>query len=279
MFARRQAEIESKSNRDTTRITSRTSIAVAVIAAITALASIAFTYLFTERVRTQISAQTLALETIKADVSKAAQRTAESVAAIDSARLELQRQAASIDAARLDLQRQIAMTSTRNETKRTEIDDHRRKADELRLASEFSKAQTELIPVMDFKCDAEKLQSSQVKLTCRFKNMGIHRITVAPVQFELVDSLTQQVVEHGIAKVDNDVTNTLPVGVEGSNTYDLYLSEAGERLKNQTYRVKVRAQTDPVAVDKLRAIAKGYVSEKDLAILPIQYYVFNLNIK
>lgn len=275
MLPSRQADIDSQSKRDVTRITSRTSITVAAIAAITALASIAFTYTFTESVRTQISAQTLALDIMKVDISKAAQRTADTVASIDAARLELQRQAASIDGARLDLQRQIATTSTRNDVKRTEIDDARRKADEIRLASDLSKAQNELIPVMEFKCEAERVQVRLVKLTCHFKNTGTHRITVTPVQFDLVDALSQKVVEQGISRVDNQSTNTLPVGVTGSDTYDIYLSEVGEKLKAQLFRAKIRAQTDAVAVNKLRAIAKGYISEGDFSSLPIQNYVWN----
>lgn len=247
-----------------------------IIAAFTTLGSVAFTYNFTESVRTQISKQTLDLEVIKVEVLQATQRTADTVALIDAARLELERQVASIDGARLDLQREIALFSALNETKRTDIDDQRRKDDNRR---KFLKAQGELIPVVNIKCTAEKYHSRLTKLTCSFKNTGTHRIIISPVEFNLADSINQRVVEQGVASVENAVSNTLPVSAEGSNTYDFYLSEIGERLKNQAYRVRLKVQTDPVVVDKLREISKGYISKKDLVSLPIQYYTWDVNMK
>ena len=50
---------------------------VAAIASITTIVSILVTWFLTERIRTDIAAQTLALERTKADIAAASQQTAE----------------------------------------------------------------------------------------------------------------------------------------------------------------------------------------------------------
>lgn len=282
MVANRQEKLDSKNKRDIAQTTNRTSIIVAVVAATTALASVLFTYYFTDRVRTQISVQTLALETIKVEISKAAQQTANNAVAIDAARLELlkqatqfdetrlvlQKQATNIDGARFNLQRQIAVTTNHNDSKITEIEDKRRKADEIRLASELSKAKSELIPVLAFNCSTEKFTLRLVKIHCNFKNNGLHKISITPEKYNLVDSITQKIVDDAIDKVENADQNWLPAGVTGSNTYDVYLTEKGDKLKNRTISVKVKAQTDELVVDELRKIADGKINEATFGSLP-----------
>ena len=278
MFARRQAEIEAKSKRDTTQITSKTSIYVAVIASITALASMIFTYIFTERVRTQISSQTLALDVIKVDISKSAQRTSESLAAIEASRLELQRQAASIDSSRLDLQRQIASTTNLNEIKKIDLDSQRKKADEIRLMSELAKAKNDLIPTVDYRCNWDQSSNRPFKIDCNFNNKGINRITITPIKFELIDTISQSIIENGIYRVENAEPNTLPPSITGSNTYDIYLSEIGGKYQNITFRLMFTALTDQVAVNNLYAISKGLISKKELESFQIQQYTYKLKI-
>lgn len=276
MLTSRQAKLDSKDKRDIAGFTSRVSIIVGIIAAVTTFASIGFTYYFVERVRTQISTQTLALEAVKVDISKATQKTAETIASIDAARLELQRQAASIDAARFDLQRQIAKVSNRNDTKKTEIENQRGKADEVRLASELSKAENELIPVIAVRCNTEKFTQRLVKLHCSFKNNGTHRVSIVPEKFELLDSITQRVVDNTIERLENsDSMNTLPTNTDGSNTYDIYLSEKGDKLKNRVISVKIKVQTDEFAVGRLRETAKGRTNEMALNKLSVYNYIFN----
>lgn len=288
-----QEKKEAKNKRELTLINNRTSIVVAIIAAITTLISVAFTYYFVERVRNQISAQTLALENIKLDVSRAAQSTAETVVAIDAARLELQRQAASIEEAklgiqlqtvsidnsRLGLQRQIAQASNRNDTKKAEIDDQRRKADEIRLASELAKAENELIPIIVVSCNTQKYTQRLVKLHCNFVNKGTNKVMVTPVKFALLNSVTQKPEEDGIENLENsNDSNSLLPGTSGDNTYDIYLSQKGDGLRNRQISVKIKAVTDATATGKLREVTKEHVSEERLASLPIYYYTFIANV-
>ncbi len=289
MLPTRQAEIEAKAKRQTTLVTTRTSLAVAIIAATASVASVAFNYWFTDRVRTNISDQTLALEAIKVDLAKSAQKTADTVAMIDAARLELQRQAAAIenarldierqaadiDAARLVIQRQLAVSSTRNESRRTDIDDQRRKADQIRLATDLAKAKAQLLPTMEPSCTVTWVSQQRLTLECTFKNTGTNRIFLQPVasfDFLDLDLGNDSFVAGAITKVDGDSRNNVPVGLTASNTFNIYLSEIGQRVKRKAIAARIRATTDEIAVNSLRAIAQGYVSEKDLGSLSSQEY-------
>jgi hypothetical protein len=272
----------------------KVAIVVAVIAALTSLSSTIFTYYFVERVKNQISEKLLVLESIKVDIAKAQQQTAATAVAIEATRLELQRQATGIEKARLDiqrqtvtidnsrlgLQRQIAQVANQNESKKAEIDERRRKDEEIRLASELSRAEVDLIPIIEVSCSTTKYTQRLVKLNCSFENKGINKITVKPTKFLVLDSITQKIQVNTIDRLENNlVANSLPPRGRGGNVYDIYLTDFGDKLRNRLISVEIEAVTDAVAVDKFRKIAKGNIDEIRLANLPIYHYTFISNLQ
>jgi hypothetical protein len=252
-----------------------TAIIVALISSATAIAISLMSYWLIQR-------QTLMLERIKLDISKSAQKTSETVATTDSARLDSEKQNAlinaKIDAARLDLERQNALITQRIETKKTHIEDKKSRTDEARLTQDFSKLSNDLRPNIHIDCDSDYNKPTFIKVTCKFRNNGAHRCKITPLQFNMLDGVTGRLIDKAVSQVEHDESNTILPGGNGSNTYNIWITPNGEKITSRIVRIKYLATTDSQAVDMTRRLAAGYITGTELQDLSQQNYTQNLSI-
>jgi hypothetical protein len=252
-----------------------TAVIVALISSATAIAISLMSYWLIQK-------QTLMLERIKLDISKSAQKTSETVATTDSARLDAEKQNAlinaKIDAARLDLERQNALITQRIETKKTHIEDKKSRTDEARLTQDFSKLSNDLRPNIHIDCDSDYNKPTFIKVTCKFRNNGAHRCKITPSQFNMLDGVSGRLIDKAVSQVEHDESNTILPGGSGSNTYNIWLTPNGEKITSRIVRIKYLATTDSQAVDMTRRLAAGYITGTELQDLSQQIYTQNLTI-
>lgn len=251
-------------------------ILVALISATASILSIFVTWFLTERIRTDISAQTLALERVKVDLSSqtlalekvkvdiaaAAQRTAETSTRIDNARL--------------DLDRRIAQSTEYLSNRKVQIEDKRTTTDEIRLTPEFARLSNDLRPALEIDCKAETEDGSFYKVNCTFRNKGAHRCGVIPTGVSLLDRATQKPIEKAIVSFENGDSNSILAGGSGSNWYSIRLAPSGAAVKKPIIQLTFRANTDAIAVNMLKRLAKGTLTDDELAQLSIQNYTWNI---
>lgn len=267
---------EAETRAETTSIrASRTALVVAVIAATAVVGSTVLNYILTEKVRTEIASQTLAIEQAKLQIAASAQKTTETANQVTLLRLDFDKQNAQ---SRLELDKQIAALSQRNDSVRTRLDERRTRTDEVRLTTDFTKLSNELRPNVVMKCVMVLQNPSFFRLDCNFKNLGVHPVRVSPPGIWLLGNETQQPISDAIARIENVDGNFLPAGGMGSNTYDIYLTSLGEKLVRPTLRTKVDVSTDQQAIDMTRRLATGYITEKELKSLSMGAFTYNMRL-
>lgn len=237
---------------------SRTAIIVAVIAALTSLSALFLSYFLTERVRTDIAAQTLALERMKVDVASAAQRTSE--------------MAARIEEARLHLDRRIASTREGLENKKIQIEDKRAQTEDVRLTPDFTKLSNDLRPTLDVSCQGDTSYPRVIRMECSFKNRGAHRTKIVPTGVSMLGRRDQKGVAGAIERIDNAEENNILPGGTGTNTYDIVLTENGATIKNPIISIEFLAVTDQLAINMTKRLAKGIITDEELKNLSEQTY-------
>lgn len=257
----KETEKDNKKQQDNGLLSSRTSIVVALLTAVTAIVTLLLNYWLIERARTDISAQTVALEKIKVDIAMSAQKTAESVA--------------KIDAARLDQERQSASTIERLESNKILVEDKKRRIEQIRLTPEIIKLSDDLRPKITILCDGSNSDNKTVKLTCNFKNNGAQRVRIHPKSVGMLDK-NQKEIDKAIIKIDAAM-NTIPSGGTGSDTYTVALTSIGEMVKQPIYRINFDATTDQQAINLTRRLAGGHIPEAELKELSQQNYTILLH--
>lgn len=241
---------------------SRTPIVVAVIASVTSIAGLLLTYVFTERARTEIASQTLQLERIKTDISAASQRTADVVARVDEARLQLERQ--------------IARSTELIESRKIQIDDRRGNTEEVRLTPDLTKLSNDLRPNFEVSCSGDALDGLVLRINCTFKNKGSHRALISPKFFTMLNRSDQKGLPGVIEKIENGVANNVLPNGSGSNTYEVWLTPAGAAVKSPIVSITFEAKTDDVAIALTKRLSKGAITNQELRELAMQGYTFNL---
>ena len=263
---------------DNTRTPRRinTAITVAVISSATAIIISVANYWLIER-------QTLVMEQIKLGISKSAQKTGETVAATDAARLDSEKNNAlitgKINEARLELERQNAVLTERIETQKTHIEDKKSRTDAARLTQDFSKLSNELRPNISIESNSDYNQPSFLKVTCKFHNHGAHRCNINPLSFNILDANSGRLIENAVSQVEHDNSNSILPGNYGSNTYNIWLTPVCEKQSSRIVQIKYLAKTDKQAIDMTRRLATGYITEAELKDLSQQTYTLNVSFK
>jgi len=236
----------------------------ATIAAIASLSTVFITWFLIERVRTDISQQTLALERVKVEVAAAAQRTAEMGLKIDQSRLELDRR--------------IAQSTESQANRRIQIEDKRYTTNEARLTPYFAKLSNDLRPNLQIDCLPKREEPALLLVDCRFENKGAYRITVTPKTVEILDKVTEKGIAGAISSFDNANANTILTGGLGSNTYTIRLTQTGAALKQGMLSFVFTAVTDQVAINMTKRLAKGILTDEELKQLSEQSYTNWINL-
>jgi len=243
--------------------TIRTSLIVAVIAAITSIITVLMNYWLVERTRNDLSAQTVVLEKLKVDLAKSAQATSESVA--------------KIDASRLDLERNSSSAVQKMELQKYELENRKHTNDQVKLTPDLSKLSNDLRPIVAITCDGSNIDSTHVNLDCSFKNNGAHRVKIVPKSVGMMDR-NQKDIDGAVKKIDGAENTILPGGT-GSNTYKVVITTFGETVTQPIYRIKFAATTDQQAINLTRRLSHGYITEPELKELSQQGYTINLHFK
>lgn len=262
MQPNKQIVNDIKMQRELGLLSSRTAIAVALVAAATAIFTLIFNYWMIERIRHDISAQTLALERIKVDIASSAQKTSETVAKIDSARLVLERQ--------------IALTTEHFESRKVNIEDKKSRTDEVRLTQDFAKLSNDLRPHIKTSCYGKYLQPDLIRMECTFENNGVHRVKIVPTSTAMHDSKSLISINNAIIKNENSEENIIPSGFSGLNTIDIKLTPIGEKIKQPIIRFQYTATTDQQAINMTKRLSGGYITDAELKELSTQKYTFKL---
>jgi hypothetical protein len=244
-------------HRDASKRASQTAFIVAMISAGASLAGLGFNYYATERVRTEIQAQTLALnrqaaelDRVKVGIEAAAQRTAELNAATASSKLKLDTR--------------VADTTQGNETTKiayTARQDHR---DETKLAPDITKIIHDLRPALTITCGGTREAPDLLKLSCTFNSQAALAVTVTPKSITVLDHVTHQPVADWSTSIDGMDTNTVLPGEKGNNDYYAKLTTVGQQLVRPIFVFKFAAVSDEASVNTLRKVARGDLAEKDI---------------
>lgn len=251
-------------------------IAAALIAAVASLASIFLTWFLTERVRTEISAQTLALERVKVDLAAQALALDRTKTELAVAAQQTADSSSKIDRARLELERRSTEFSQRLGNRSLQVEDKKATTDEIRLTPDFAKLSNELRPALEIGCNAEILDKLTLKVDCSFKNKGAHRLTVTPTGASLQERSSQAGIPGGIASFENGDTNSILAGGSGSNTYVIRLTPAGASHSKPILRFTFRANTDQISLNMTKRLAKGVLTDDELSQLSVQIYTLNI---
>lgn len=237
----------------------RVPIIVALIASVTSFAGLFLTYVFTERTRTEIAAQTLQLESIKVEISAAAQKTAEIAVGVDQARLELQRQ--------------IAKSAEHIESKKVQIEDRKGTTEEVRLTPDFTRLSSGLRPNLAISCAVDRIDRMRLQITCIFKNNGAHLARIEPKSFLMLNTSDQKEVPGAIEKVDNTGANNILPNNGGSSTYDVFLTSDGGARNKPMIRIEFDATTDSAAIAMTKRLSKGAITNNELRAFSTQGYI------
>lgn len=253
-------------------------IVTAVIAACASVVTVGLTWFLTERIRTDIATQTLALERVKTDISM-------QTLALEKAKLDIANAAQStaemrtqLDQSRLELDRKTAKFTEYLGNKKVQIADKQSSTDEKRLAPEFSKLANALRPTFSISCGMESRQGLTLEVQCTFTNQGSNRATVTLRGVSIVD-------KQSLAELPGMVEqftppegegNTVLPGLTGSNTYFIRLTAAGLQSRQAALRIRFAAATDTVALNVVRRQSKGILTDEELNQLSVQGYVYHL---
>ena len=240
-------------------------ILAATIAAIASLSTVFITWFLTERVRTDISQQTLALERVKVEVAAAAQRTGEMAIKIDEARLELDRT--------------TAQRTESQANKRIQIEDKRSTTDEARLTQDFTRLSNDLRPNLQINCSMKRKEPTVLVVECTFENKGKHRVKVTPTTVTVLDQFTREAIVGAISSFDHAIENTIPTGLQGSNSYTIMLTHTGAALKQGWLSFSFKVATDQVAINMTKRLSKGILTDQELKQLAEQPYTHIIDLR
>jgi hypothetical protein len=253
----------------------RTSIIVALIASLTSLGVLFFGYHLTERVRTDIAAQTLALEKVKVDIAAQTLALDRMKVDIGSAAQKTSEMATKIDEARLQLETRIAASTEKLGNRKIQIEDKRGQTEEIRLTPDFAKLSNEIRPNIDISCEASKSDLTVIRMKVSFKNLGAHKAKIVPTNVSLLGSSNQILMAGAIERIDNAAANFVLPGLSGSNIYEIILTQYGATIEKPIISITFIASTDQVAIDITKRLAKGLFTDKELQSLSEQTYTYN----
>lgn len=248
----------------------------ATIAACASVLTVMLTWFLTERIRTDIANQTLALEKVKVDI--ASQTLSLERVKVDLAVTAQQtaNMTAQVNSSRLELERKIAQSTEYLGNRKVQIEDKRSNTDEIRLTPEFSRLQNELRPGISVECTGEAIDPSTHRITCSFANKGAHRASITPTGVSFLDRDSLSKLPEMILRFENGDSNTVLAGGTASSTYIIRLTPKGTEQKKPVFSFAFKAATDQVAINMAKKLAKGLLTDEDLAQLSVQTYVSNL---
>lgn len=218
----------------------RTSLLVALIAASVSLGSAVANYWFTERVRTDIAAQTVAL----------------------------QRQSVAMDGARLSLQSKVADL----EEVKTKIMERDSGANRAALAPHIAKLLNDLRPNVRTTCLFERPTNESIRVNCTFESGSVSKVTVTPTAISAKDALTGEPILEWSSGFEGLDSNAILSGNSGRNSYSATLSPSARKLRNVALTVSFTARTESAAVNMARRLTEGFISEAELEDVSTQGY-------
>lgn len=263
---REQAAVAAKQLKDSI-FSSRTAVAVTLIAAIGSFALAYLNYKLTGESLLLIAQQSAALDARRTAAIEEGQKTAALMAEFDKTRTELLKQSGVLAQAQYQLQQRIADASKMNEGKRTGIEEKRLRAESVRLSADIEKGTNGLVPLIDHSCRISRQQGQFMRLDCNFANKGAHRVTVSAIDIKLADGFKNEIT-NSVIRFVNDRAPMIPPGRSGAGVYDVYLSNDAWRMQSMTLLLVLKYETDPRAVERFRGSAQEFVSDRDLIDLP-----------
>lgn len=235
--------------------------------------TLGLTWFLTERIRTQISQQTLVLENRKTIVSE---RTvdldriktviADSALKLDDARTEIAKQMLDLERARIKIMesnRKTEELTLKLNQSRLEFDQtmarNRSAIEDTKLAPEFAQILSDIRPNIEIKCSIlDKSEIKVIRLKCVFSNKGKHLVVVNLENFKMIDGFSQKEISGAIAGIENNVQNNiLPYG-SGSDIYVFRLTERGsaQNKNQQGFYIHFLVKTDKTIIDQLKSSYK-----------------------
>jgi len=197
-------------------------------------------YLLTERVRTDISAQTLnlqkqtlELDRIKVDLARAVQQTAVANSKIEEARLALQTKVA--DSAAIIESRKLSFSGRNTDT------------NEARLTPDIAKLLNDLRPSLAINCSMFRPDIEHLRIDCNFKSLSAFKVLVTPGDIFAKDALTGTTIPHWSNSFDGLDSNQVLSGGSGGDSFSTTLLPSAQMLRNVIVFVKFRAVTEPTA--------------------------------
>lgn len=246
----------------------RAPLIATIVAALSSIAAFGLNYYLVERVRNDLSKQTIALnaqaielETVKTELAKAAQRTADLNALTNQAQLAL-------------MVRQTISAETNQNTK-SKLDARSTRTDEARLTPDFAKLSNDLRPSLEITCNATRESAVLVLVACRFKNTGSFKMFLKLNHVVAWNPRTNTAIPGKIKQFTGADSNSILGKSSGNNTFYLELAEGAG---NFVAALDITATTDKQAIAMTKKLSLGYLGDEELKGLSIQGYTGHIEI-
>lgn len=280
-----------REKKEVERLKTRQALVVAAIAATAALVgslgTAAFNYIFTERPRTDISREMKELQSAAVQVTQAAQKTSDNVAAIDAARLDMQRQlaaieeirvkiqqqVAAIDQARFELQRETGLLQARNDTRRTSLEELTRTHERVVQANNLK---NEVTPKFEVNCQLGEFRESAGEWICSVTNRGTQTFSSEVLDLSLGDKSTNDLIPDAISTVNDSGLNSVPPGVTVKHFTRFKLGPSANTVKQRMFMFTFQIKTNQGSVDRIKQLTRGVLSGAEIDKTSVYTYTYRL---
>lgn len=249
-------------------VSNRLPLIATCIAALSSVAAFGLNYYMVEKVRNDLSKQTLALnqqtvelDKVKTELAKDAQRTADLNALTNQAQLALMVQQ--------------TISNQKNQNIKNKVDERTTRVDEARLTPDFAKLTNDLRPALNVACTTTRESLALVLVACTFKNTGAFKLALKLDNVTAWDYRSDATLNGKIKRHFGSDSNNVPANGSANNNFYVELSDG---VRDFTARLSITATTDRQAIAMTKKLSLGILNDEDLKELSTQGYLVNLKI-
>lgn len=255
-------------------------IVILISSAVTILIS-AFNYFYIEQIKNDLLKQSLNLDSIKINIDKASQENARQMLELERIKVEIAKSSEAnseigtrVSQSRLDMDRQTEKNNKIKDQAKLNLDSNSGQRDEARLSVDFTKLLNELRPNLQINCNSIITKDNYIVIECSFKNLGLNKIIVYPIDIFLLDENNKQIIHNAILKTEDLDSNQI-INL-GSNRYTVFLTPEGQKLKKHNFKLSIKAITNQSSIDLTKRLSKGLITDEELNDAATQLYQINL---
>jgi len=156
--------------------------------------------------------------------------------------------------------------------KKTQIGSKPEKTVKEKLEFNYTKISKELHPSLDLSCTHNIINSTKtiknvVIIDCIFKNIGVHKVYIAPLGITMFEHMEQKKIDNGIESTDHLYPMISEPDNDGKRSqYKITLTEYGAARLEKGYSLKIsfKASTVESGLDAIKRKVKGAIKDNKL---------------